>query len=558
MRMNILHYRAFSFFSPMLIAICICFAAGAAGTRAAAQSAATKTPLKCGGAIGDCISPVFAAPIAAPVFSKPSPYSGPATPISITDATPFAAILYCKDTSNTCKPTHLYTSAIEFASNGYIRAQAVLLGLTSPVTSWQGSWSAAQITTATCPAGTQYKTYAGCRITVSGGLLPYTFGWSKTTGDGLVEGLSINPLTGEVSGTAYGQGTYYVDFTVTDATRTTITKNIPIAVRGDNTLAGCSLFPPDSIWHLNVANLPVDTSVAAPILADYRPSALHMVFGANVGDGGIPFLRVPYNQKDVSVKTTAYQSYFTSGPIPAYAPIEGTLNNGPTADHHVAIVQTAGGGHGCRLWELFGASPTSSGWTDASNAYWELDSYDMLPQDNGSTDAAGLPITPLLWNYDEVAGGCAPGAECGVVKHPARLTLNHTLNAHVWPATAQAGLSGCSGGYEDGNHLISQSAPPTSCGGMSGPMGEIYRLKSATASPAACVGHPQAQVLITALRNYGLIITDNGITGGVVATADSRWNDQDLACLTALHLSDFEPVNVSSKMLDVNSSRVRP
>ena len=89
-------------------------------------------------------------------------------------------------------------------------------------------------------------------------------------------------------------------------------------------------------------------------------------------------------------------------------------------------------------------------------------------------------------------------------------------------------------------------------------MGEIYRLKSSSATPAACVGHPQAQVLVTALRNYGLIVADNGYTGGIVATADSRWNDSDLACLTALKLSDFEPVNVSSKMIDINSSQVRP
>ena len=194
-------------------------------------------------------------------------------------------------------------------------------------------------------------------------------------------------------------------------------------------------------------------------------------------------------------------------------------------------------------------------WTDSSNATWDLNSYDMLPQDNGSTDAAGLPILPLLWNYDEVAGNCAAGHECGVVKHAGRLTLNHTMNYHVWPATAQAGLGACTGGYEDYNRLLSQSNPPTYCSG-SAPMGEIYRLKASAPTPAACTNHPQAQVLITAMRNYGLIVADNGITGGVVATADSRWNDNDLACLTAIHLSDFEPVNVSSKMVDLNSSRV--
>ncbi|MEI9968181.1 MAG: hypothetical protein WDM87_05970 [Terracidiphilus sp.] len=33
--------------------------------------------------------------------------------------------------------------------------------------------------------------------------------------------------------------------------------------------------------------------------------------------------------------TTVYQSYFTSGPIPAYAPVEGTSNS--SGDRHVLV-----------------------------------------------------------------------------------------------------------------------------------------------------------------------------------------------------------------------------
>ena len=494
-----------------------------------------------------------------PIFSVPSPYAGPSTTVSIVDYTPGSTIYYCQDVTNTCTPSRLYTSGIQSSASGYIRAQGILSGYAaSPIATWQGTSTTMVISTTSCPTGTQYQPYAGCTISVTGGVPPYVYGWSTTAGDGLVEGLTLSTTTGVISGTVYGQGTYTTPITVTDQTKTTVTQVVTFPVNADNTTGGCSLFPADSIWHLNVSTLPVDTSVAAPIPSVYISSALHLVFGANLNDGGIPFLRVPYNQQNVPVATTMYQSYFTSGPFPSYAPVESTQNSGPNGDRHALILQTAGGGNNCRLWELYQGAPTSNGWTDSSNAYWDLGTYNMLPQDNGSTDAAGLPILPLLWNYDEVAGGCAAGAECGVVKHPGRLTLNHTLNYHVWPATAQSGLGACTGGYEDGNKLISQSDPPTSCGTSSAPMGEIYRLKSSSASPASCVGHPQAQVLITAMRNYGLIVADNGITGGVVATADSRWNDSDLACLTDLHLTDFEPVNVSSKMIDLNSSQVAP
>ncbi|MGI4853731.1 MAG: chitobiase/beta-hexosaminidase C-terminal domain-containing protein [Janthinobacterium lividum] len=496
--------------------------------------------------------------LTAPVFTVPSPYSGVATNVGIISSAAGSQLLYCQDVSNTCTPSVPYISPIRFATSGYLRALSAQSGYAaSNIAVWQGSWTAVQITTTSCPEGTQYKPYPGCTITVSGGLPPYVFGWSTASDSSLVEGLQLNALTGVITGTVSGQGVYSVPFTVTDGTNTTVTKNVTMPIRGDNTTEGCSLFPADSIWHLNLSGLPVDTSAAGPISSYYVNSSLHLVFGPNISDGGIPFLRVPYNQPNVPISTNVYQSYFTSAPFPQYAPIEGTLNAGNDSDRHVAVVQTAGGGNHCKLWEMWQGTPTGTGWTASSNAYWDLESYDMLPQDVGSTDAAGLPVTPLLWNYDEVAGGCAQGAECGVVKHPARLTLNHTLNYHVWPATAQSGNGYCLGGYQDSNRLISQSNPPYYCSGGS-PMGEMYRMKSSSATPSACVGHPQAQVLVTALRNYGVIITDNGITGGVVATADSRWNADDLACLTAIKLSDFEPVNVSGKMIDINSSKVRP
>jgi hypothetical protein len=493
-----------------------------------------------------------------PLFTVPSPYAGPNATVSIVDYTPDSSIYYCQDLTNACTPSRLYTGGITFSSTGYIRAQGTASGyIASPIASWQGTYTTMVVSTTTCPTGTQYQTYAGCTIAVTGGVQPYTFAWSTTSGNGLVEGLQLSPTSGIISGTVAGQGTYQIPFTVTDATKTTVTQVVTFPVRADNTTGGCSIFPADSIWHLNVANLPVDTSAFAPIPSVYAPASLHLVFGTYLADGGIPFYRVPYNQQNVPVTTTLYQSYFTSGPFPSYAPVESTQNSGADGDRHTLILQTAGGGNNCKLWELWQGAPTSNGWTASSNAYWDLGTYNMLPQDNGSTDAAGLPIMPLLWNYDEVAGSCAAGSECGVVKHPGRLTLNHTLNYHVWPATAQSGLGTCTGGYEDDNRLISQSNPPTTCN-TGAPMGEIYRLKSSTAAPAACAGHPQAQVLITAMRNYGLIVADNGITGGMVATADARWNDADLACLVNLHLTDFEPVNVSGKMIDLNSSQVRP
>ena len=88
---------------------------------------------------------------------------------------------------------------------------------------------------------------------------------------------------------------------------------------------------------------------------------------------------------------------------------------------------------------------------------------------------------------------------------------------------------------------------------MSGPAGEIYRLKASVATPACAATSPQAAIIITGLRNYGIILADNGMSGGLIGTPDARWNDSDLACLTSLTLSDFEPVNVSGLMVSNDS-----
>ena len=90
---------------------------------------------------------------------------------------------------------------------------------------------------------------------------------------------------------------------------------------------------------------------------------------------------------------------------------------------------------------------------------------------------------------------------------------------------------------------------------MSGAAGEIYRLKATVATPACAATSPQAAIIITGFRDYGIILADNGETGGLIGTPDARWNDADLACLKSLTLGDFEPVNVSSLIVSNGSGQ---
>ena len=417
------------------------------------------------------------------------------------------------------------------------------------------------ITTTSCPGGTQGAAYAGCTISATGGTLPYTFSLNTTTSyPTLPEGLALNATTGQItSAWIGGEGTYAPLFIVTDAANSQATQQISFAINGSNAFLA-DIFPSSSIFHHRVdaatTGLPVDTSPAAAIGSSDAPSVVAPYFGHADGSfpSGIPVIQVPATQPDVAVTTTEYQSYFTSGPIPPNAPVEGTSQS--TGDRHVLVYRAGAGATTPALYEMWQGIYAGGPWSDSSNALWpDVSTNALTPQGMGTSDAAGLPVAPLLANADEVIGSGTPASPSGTVTHPIRFTVNRMLNYWVWPATSTAGSGTCtaSGGAAIATRtLISQSAPPASCT-QTEPAGEIYRLKASVADPACAATSPQAAIIITGLRNYGIILADNGGSGGLIGTPDARWNDDDLRCLRSLTLADFEPVNVSSLMVSTDS-----
>jgi hypothetical protein len=398
-------------------------------------------------------------------------------------------------------------------------------------------------------------------MAATGGTPPYTFSINSNANiSPLPEGMSISASTGEITSSLIGgQGTYTPQFIVTDSTSTQASKSINIVINGSNAFLH-TIFPSNSIFHHRVdqatTGLPVDTSPAAPIYSGYQSATVKAFFGRDSYasfPNGIPAIEVPYNQADVAVTTTLYQSYFTSGPIPAYAPVEGTSRS--TGDRHVLVYVEAGGGNHPALYEMWQGIYEDGPWTDSSNAVWsDVAGNALTPQGDGTSDAAGLPVSPLLVNADEVIGTGTTEAPKGTVKHPIRFTVNNMLNYWVWPATETAGTGSCT---QNGTTIpvasqIYQATPPSSCT-MTGPAGEIYRLKASVTTPACASTSPQSNIIITAFRDYGIILADNGDSGGLIGTPDGRWNDNDLSCLTSLTLADFEPVNVSSLMVSDDS-----
>lgn len=275
----------------------------------------------------------------------------------------------------------------------------------------------------------------------------------------------------------------------------------------------CNIFPIDNVWNVDISGLPVDPNSANIINAIGANTGLHPDFGSFAGYG-IPFNVVSGSTPRSSVQFT-YASESDAGPypIPANYLIEGndpaSCNSGNGGDCHVLLVDK----DSCTLYELFALQQNLDGsFSAGSGAIWNLDSNALRPDTWTSADAAGLPILPGLARYDEVASG--------VIDHAFRFTVPHTKNAHIYPARHDAGSS---------------SYLP--------PMGMRVRLK---ASVDISGFTPQAKVVLTALKKYGMLLADNGSAWYISGASDPNFDDSDLHNLGQIHGSDLEVVNTSS------------
>jgi len=293
-------------------------------------------------------------------------------------------------------------------------------------------------------------------------------------------------------------------------------------------IGNCAIFPADNIWNTPVDSLPLAANSAAYITTIGRSENVHADFGSGLWNGGpigIPFVTVAGSQANVTIQFNpdAYGDESDAGPypVPTAAPIEG----GPDSDgdRHVLVLEE----ESCLLYELYRSFPAADGsWTVDSSAKYDLKAHALRPEMWTSADAAGLPILPGLVRYDEVASG--------EIRHAIRFTVPQTQRAYVWPA----------------RHFASSRT-----GENYPPMGQRFRLR---ADYDITGFSPPIQVILRALKTYGMILADNGSAWYISGAPDERWDNDMLHELDVVVGADFEAVNVSSLQLDPNSGQIKP
>jgi hypothetical protein len=287
---------------------------------------------------------------------------------------------------------------------------------------------------------------------------------------------------------------------------------------------GCPVLPAGNIWNTRVDRLPVDANSDSYVATIGASETVHPDFGSGEWDGGpigIPFTTVPVGQPLVQV-SFHYAGESDPGPypIPPDAPIEG----GPASegDRHVLVVDR----DACILYELYGAEPQPDGtWHAGSGAVFDMASNALRPEGWTSADAAGLPILPGLVRYEEVA--------VGRIDHALRFTAPDTRSAFVWPARHEA------------SDLTGLEYPP---------MGQRFRLRNDFDVSGF---EPEVQVILTALKTYGMMLADNGSAWYLSGAPDERWDNDVLHELHQVPGSAFEAVDVTGLMIDPDSGAAR-
>jgi hypothetical protein len=277
-------------------------------------------------------------------------------------------------------------------------------------------------------------------------------------------------------------------------------------------VGGCAVFPANNYWNRDISRLPIHPRSRQWLSHMSTSRKLHPDFGPSYGDGpnyGIPVTVVGRHHARVRVRFDyADESDHVRYPLGRDTKIEG--GRGSEGDKHAIVVRKGR----CKLYETWNTRVRNGRWRAGSGATWSLGSNRLRPDGWTSADAAGLPILPGLLRWNEV--------KAGRVGHAIRFTTDVTSRHHLWPARHDAGSTD------------SWEYPP---------MGARFRMRAGFDTSAYS---PLARVVLAAMKDYGLVLADNGSPWFFTGERNGHWPPALVEELKRIPASAFEAVDTGS------------
>jgi hypothetical protein len=338
------------------------------------------------------------------------------------------------------------------------------------------------------------------------------------SGDGSGSAGTVSPTSGGDAGSASGDGSASggsasgsgsADGTGTDS--------------GEPAACGEQFFPDDSPWYRDYTDAAVHPNSAAIVA---------WLDGA--GWGGGDQMRIDFSIEVLEATSStprmpfeATGDFYTPDcdfvpvPVPDGGALEGEEGYACTSDGDCHLIV-----YDCeerRLYEMWRANIDGGTFYGGCLAVWDMDmTYPETGRGDGCTsaDAAGFPITPLLFSADEVAAGR--------IDHAIRFILpNENIRHYIYtrPATHSTG--------------------PTSAPDPAPPYGVHLRLRNDY--PLESLPSDGARVVAQALQRHGMFLADGGqitLTARSDRFTTAKWDGLlDSYDLASIRPSDFEVID---------------
>lgn len=308
----------------------------------------------------------------------------------------------------------------------------------------------------------------------------------------------------------------------------------PTTVEVKQKVGPCQLLPPDHIYNTRVDGLPAhadSNTIIARGSTDYRIEFQSAVTFNTLVNSTPTF-------DAVFAYTPSNNGAFQILDWPAGRMQSGWFTDYFAEDRHILAVNR----ETCEFSDLYNKYPAGANGPAQNNCplctsqsgvkYFS----DFSLPTSGATDAAGMALQPVTLRLSDI--------QSGVVRHALRFTLANSLiesgvsTNFQWPA------------------LTGNSTPTSAAPSMK--YGMYVRLKSSVdISSYSAV----AQIILTGLKHYGMILTDGG-TNWAISTSNDLSLDKDARAAlkeiydSALRNDDFEVVDTSTMEITATTAPV--